>query len=357
MKKFTQAAILMCVIFLGSCTTIEQIPIDYLVPADVSFPSQIRRVGIVNNVSDFSDTQLVETDTVLRPNEIARKVTYYLGDAQAATESLAEAIAAENYFDLVAINDSALRASDINPRENTLSQTEIQELTEDMDVDMIIAFESLLIRSTRLVQFLPDLGMFWGTVDAKVFPSLKVYIPTRTIPLLAVNAQDSIFWEDLRYTESHLKASGVISDEDLVKEASVFAGTVPVKHIIPSWTSDDRYIYSGGSADMRDAAIYARENSWDKAYELWYRIYESNKGKKKMRAAFNIALSYEMRDDMEQAYEWAEKALLLAKEIEKVTDISKIADSSNYKFIANYLLKLSVRKENASKLMMQMDRF
>lgn len=69
---------------------------------------------------------------------------------------------------------------------------------------------------------------------------------------------------------------------------------------------------------MRDAAVYVRENSWDNAHELWLQAFEGTKSeKKKMRAALNIAVYYEMKDSLPQAQEWAEKAQQLAKKIEK----------------------------------------
>lgn len=75
-----------------------------------------------------------------------------------------------------------------------------------------------------------------------------------------------------------------------------------------------RYLYTGGSVPMRDAAIYVRENSWDDAYELWRQAFEGTKNqKKKMRAALNIAVYYEMKDSLAKAEEWAEKAQQLAK--------------------------------------------
>lgn len=79
-----------------------------------------------------------------------------------------------------------------------------------------------------------------------------------------------------------------------------------------------RYLYTGGSVQMRDAAIYVRENSWDNAFELWHQAFEGTKNtKKQMRAAFNIAVYYETKDSLSQAVKWAEKAQQLAKKIEK----------------------------------------
>ena len=59
---------------------------------------------------------------------------------------------------------------------------------------------------------------------------------------------------------------------------------------------------------MRDAGVYLRENNWDEAYSQWKIAYEKKKGQQKMKAAFNIALYYEIKDNVEQAKEWLGKA-------------------------------------------------
>ena len=94
----------------------------------------------------------------------------------------------------------------------------------------------------------------------------------------------------------------------MVKQASEFAGTVPVRHLLPYWKTSNRYLFSGGSVNMRDAAVYAKEENWSKAVELWKQTYETKKGKQKMYAAYNTALGYEMQDSIDTALEWALKA-------------------------------------------------
>lgn len=68
---------------------------------------------------------------------------------------------------------------------------------------------------------------------------------------------------------------------------------------------------------MRDAAVYAKEENWSKAVELWKQTYETKKGKQKMYAAYNTALGYEMQDSIDTALEWALKAQTLAREKSK----------------------------------------
>ena len=101
---------------------------------------------------------------------------------------------------------------------------------------------------------------------------------------------------------------------------------------------------------MRDAAVYAKEENWSKAVELWKQTYETKKGKQKMYAAYNTALGYEMQDSIDTALEWALKAQTLAREIHDGT-------ISYYIFISMYVDELEKRKEGMARLNMQMNRF
>ena len=76
--------------------------------------------------------------------------------------------------------------------------------------------------------------------------------------------------------------AGLISETEMLKEASEFAGTVPVKYMLPHWKTSSRYLFTSGSVNMRDAAVYVRENNWQQAIELWKQTYEKKKkGKQK----------------------------------------------------------------------------
>ena len=49
-KSYSLAFVTIFLLTLGSCQSLEQISIDYLQPADLSFPPQLRKVAIVNNI-------------------------------------------------------------------------------------------------------------------------------------------------------------------------------------------------------------------------------------------------------------------------------------------------------------------
>lgn len=321
-----------------------------MLPADISFPSTLKRVAVVNNMPNIPDNRLIlrEENPAKKENEVARITNYYNGDAAITTEALAEALAEKNYFEEVVICDSALRSKDITSRESTLTQEEVIELTQNLSVDFLIALENVQMRAVRKISRIPDWSNYiLGTTDVKVYPTLKVYLPNRKGAMVTVNSNDSIFWETQGNTEGYVR-NYLISDEEMLRQASEFAGTVPVKHLLPYWESGIRYLFSGGSVNMRDAAVHAKKEEWAEAIKLWQQTYASQKGKKKMYAACNTALGYEMQDNIENALEWALKAQAVVHEKEL----------TNYLlFINSYVEELNKRKEGMARLNMQMDRF
>lgn len=362
MAKHYYYLLLSGMLFLSSCQSVEQLSIDYMLPAEVSFPPTLKRVAIVNNMPEVPDNKLIVSEEAEKKeeNEIARLTNYYNGDARLTTEALAEALANENYFEEVVICDSALRSKDITPRESTLSREEASKLIQDLDVDFLIALENIQMRSTRKISYLRDWGAFYGTVDVKVYPTVKIYLPNRKGPMVTINNNDSIFWEEMGNGEASVRAR-LISENDLIKQASEFAGTVPVKRLLPHWKTANRYLFQGGSVNMRDAAVYAKEGNWAEAVQLWKKNFEAKKGKQKMYSAYNIAMGYEMQDSIDTATEWALKAQQIAREINKVDKKEKdeISDStiSYYILISLYVDELQERKEGLTRLKAQMNRF
>lgn len=362
MAKHYYYLLLSGMLFLSSCQSVEQLSIDYMLPAEVSFPPTLKRVAIVNNMPEVPDNKLIVSEEAKKKeeNEIARLTNYYNGDARLTTEALAEALANENYFEEVVICDSALRSKDITPRESTLSREEASKLIQDLDVDFLIALENIQMRSTRKISYLRDWGAFYGTVDVKVYPTVKIYLPNRKGPMVTINNNDSIFWEEMGNGEASVRAR-LISENDLIKQASEFAGTVPVKRLLPHWKTANRYLFQGGSVNMRDAAVYAKEGNWAEAVQLWKKNFEAKKGKQKMYSAYNIAMGYEMQDSIDTATEWALKAQQIAREISKVDKKEKdeISDStiSYYILISLYVDELQERKEGLTRLKAQMNRF
>lgn len=360
MNKYINYLLLLCGI-LSSCQSMELLSIDYMMPADISFPPELKRVAIVNNMPNSPEHNPInKKQPVKKDTEILRMTQFYYGDAAQTAESLAQSIANENYFNEVIICDSALRSQDTVPQKRPLSIEDINTLTKQLQVDFLIAIENVQMKALRKIERYAY-STYVGTLDVLVSPTISIYVPNRSKAIATLTLSDSIYWDNVDYGVERVN-SKLIKDKDLIREASIFAGTIPVRHLLPYWETTQRHLFTGGTVNMRDAILYVKEKNWPAAVTLWKQDYNKQKGKKKMYAAYNIALGYEMQDSITNALSWAKKAQDIASEIDQVDLKQKNnrveADNvPNYVVTSMYVVELEKRQANIHMLDMQMGRF
>jgi len=345
-----------------SCQSLEPISIDYRQPAKITFPSELKRVGIVNNVSEDMPNRIASRYHDLRDinnSGTLRQTKYFNGDAKVATEALAQGIADENYFDLVVICDSALRQHDTRFRNGGLTIEEIGQLTADLNVDLLISLEAVQFRTVKEINYVPEFDLYYGEVKLNAHSTIRVYVPGNAGPIAVTNSSDSIFWEQAgsyNYVNSSL-----IQENEMIKQASDFAGTLALNALLPSWDTAQRYYFTSGSVQMRDAAVKASEGKWSEATEMWAKAYHAtNKARKQYYAAFNTALGYEMQDSIDTAYRWCQTAVEKARLVEKIpADLKglKAEDAQLFLVAQSYLADLAKRKENHAAIQEQLKRF
>ena len=306
----------------SACTTLQTISFERLQAADVSYPDQVRTVGVIN----YAPQDKQERDSILG---------LWNGDGMVTVESLAREIAATDYFNQVVVCDSALRPIGMG-NEEILPMSQADSLIQALGVDMLFAVEQVRIELKEGSLFHTELMVDVPAVDGVITPLVRAYVSGRSAPLFSISKTDTICW--------------VVSPEltfgQIMQEASDFAATLPVSYLLPHWKEMNRYYFDGGNMEMRDAGVYIREQNWEGAAALWQKLYDGRKGKVKMRAAYNLALNYELQGDYERAKEYLDTALSLASE-----------GSWEHQLIEYYRLQLDEQARENRMLQIQMKRF
>ena len=301
---FSIVSILVAVMLFSACTTVQYFSFERLQPAEINFPEQVRSVGVVNAVPS--------TDG---------------GNGRVAAEAFAQEIASADYFSQVVICDSALQS---------LDGIQTDSLIQALGVDMLFAIEQVEVELKKGTYYIPELMAKVPVVDGIVTPLVRSYVAGREAPLFSITKSDTICWE-LRQD---------LTEEIIIKEASEYAAKLPMEYLLPYWKEVERYYFDGGNVEMRDAGIFVREGNWDEAGALWQTLYDTKKGKVKMRAAYNLALYHELQDDFEKAKEYLDTASSLATE-----------GSWEEQLIVLYLFKMQELSKDNHRLKVQMNRF
>ena len=67
--------------------------------------------------------------------------------------------------------------------------------------------------------------------------------------------------------------------------------------------------YKGEGSRWKEATAYALSDKWEEAASRWKHVYEnSSRWKERAKAASNLALFYEMKTQLKDAYDWAAKS-------------------------------------------------
>lgn len=316
MKKTIGILAALVGLLVGGCASVGYVSFERLESGDINFPESVKRVGVVNNMPHFDFSHLKGDFSQLPDLE---------GNGKITADTLAYLLASADYFEKVVICDSMLQSS---TSYIPLSPLKADSLIKELGVDVLFSLDRVKV----------ELSMWqnYGGVKSVITSILYAYIPGRETPWFAISDKDSI-----GYGRNESLTLGRFQ-----KDASAYSAYMMMEHLLPSWKMVERNYYASGCVEFRDANVYVQEENWEEAYKLWKQVYDTKKGKKKMMAAFNLAVYCEAHDLTEEADAYIGEALKLVKE-----------GSYDQRMMTIYQLQLKNRIEHRKKLDMQMKRF
>lgn len=138
---------------------------------------------------------------------------------------------------------------------------------------------------------------------------------------------DTLFWNRRNEAGERIVIPPRVTALELATE--VFAENFARK-FSDNWETVQRVIIVPPVQEFNLAAAYAGENEWENALAIWEKFSQEKYGRLSVCARFNIALAYEMLNDLDQAVEWITHAGKLAliyrnkKEIDLVKQYQRI---------------------------------
>jgi hypothetical protein len=292
--------ITLATMFLASCASVATIPIEVMRPADYSVPPDVLSVVVV----DFSFPHRGDSTHVLRlsPSNTEVVDTIWIDDfGLKVVESMAIELENRAFFDSVFLHPVSLNRPPAGRPNLSLSPYQVDKILEDYNAQAVIALESVEYNSLFQAETLE--GFYYVSLDAKSRLLWKIY-DSQGRTMDAHIQQDSIFWDN-----SEDLYSGDFSSIPAIRSAmetlADFMGKYYPDRIAPYWESQQRFYYSAGHHLFSRANDLLKANNWDHAARVWYYVFDEGNEKQKAMAAFNIALSFEVRGDFEEAVAWA----------------------------------------------------
>ncbi|MCQ2237883.1 MAG: DUF6340 family protein [Bacteroidaceae bacterium] len=288
MKKGLLLLLLGAVVASCSTASLSAFQFEQLTPASISLPNEIRRVAIVDRLND--SLGVGKQALPINSKRVVESLGTYLADA--------------DYFDDVIVCDSDISAIDRNDSIiNPLSQDAVQDLTRDLNANMLITIENVNTKA---------LGSIYRPM-ADIKALARVYVPSRKGPFRSLAVSDTIEWEYLNSTS----LLGLVCDDVTSYIAEKLA-----HQLAPYWEMTERYYFTGGNAYFRDADMFIHQGDWETAAEQWEEYLHQAKGLSKQQTRFNLILAKEMTGDPDGAYK---DCLELLAECKPESSLAKLA--------------------------------
>lgn len=306
MQKITSSLItFLLALLMSNCAGIKYLTVETREPAQVNLPSNVLSLAVINNVIQQPDN--VGHDSIPIGRTQPERV-HASADSVAVfyTEALAQFIDEEDYFQQVMYYNKPLRNDNDFFREKPVDPETMNRIRRETGADAVISLDKLVIETKKRDHFRQQ-GYTYADMTGKIHSILRVYMPTQDGKIPAIQYSDSLHWEGFDIQDGNAYADIMLpSREEAIKILAVHAAEKMTYVFAPHWEMQDRWYYTLSNSLMRDGETFAKEAQWSEAIEKWEAYYNKNSKKtNKAKAANNIALAYEMMDDMEHALEWA----------------------------------------------------
>lgn len=315
MNRFTKISLLCLFAGMIGCNTYN-FTTNILVPADITLPSHIDKVGIMNrSLPEKSDLFNNILEGFLSGESV-------VADREGSMYAIRSTVANLNNnprFKATSLEGEDYRGTGTKKFPVPLDWEIVNKLCQKYGVDAIACLETfdsdVMIAPGSRQKTRKNNGVeekyteFFCDLRIRVNAGWRVYD----------NIKKQMIDEQVFYDEKSWTGVGLTPDEAMhklpnkrgaINDAAGFSGQMFAFRISPKWMNASRYIYTKPKKEplFKKAKELASAEKWKEAAEIWSELAKRQDEKIAGRACFNMAVASEMEGNLPVAYTWAEKA-------------------------------------------------
>ncbi len=283
---------------ISSCTNYKVINIEVLSPAKYSFPKGTQNIVLLNNANEqapnighYSYKQDIGSIYSNKREKISNDNVKVDNTTTIALRSMSNMLNSLNIFS--SVNIAQIKDS---PR---IDYENINNYFQEYNSDVIVVLEDVSYIDEYTQYYYSYYSSSEYELKVKSNVHWKIYSKNRYIIPYEYIQQDTAYW-----------TSTSINRPECIQEAIWNNTTKAAQQIIPYWVTVNRLYYTSSGYIYNNIDNLANANKWEEAATLWMQIYQGEKknSTKKGRMAYNMALYFELKNDMLSAMEWLNTA-------------------------------------------------
>lgn len=310
MKKILTACLLSLLVF-SSCRTTQGMRIQVQKPATINVSRDIRSLALLNHSIPGKMGLLEGSLTLETPKQ----------DKELSSECIRgidELLRTSQRFQIKRC-DSTMLASKSSSTDfgTTMSWEQVDSICKRYETNAVLVLEffdtdfSIINPAATAVNAVQNVlngsPQVEVTGKATARAGFRLYDPaTRTIVYEDRYAQSQAWIQ--RSTNPVEAIARLIKRNEALISVSYFTGESFAHDLVPLYFWEQRMMYVG-KGGMKIGSRQALTRDWEGALKTWLNEYESNtKSKIRARAAYNVALAYEVLNDLDHAKAWIQKS-------------------------------------------------
>ncbi len=301
-------------LFTATSCSRKHMQLQVLRPADVTVPSKIKTIAIVNHAAPKSKWWNI-VEGILTGEMIEQ-------DKKGKTEALAglcQQINNGTRYKIINTTEVLTASGSITGKTfpDALSWNQVNSLCRKYNADAILAlehFDSDFIVSNASKRIKNDDGIMETRYIAKGTANVNLGFRLYDPQIKSIIDEESYthfrVWESEGITAADA-ALHLIANAQGIYGASREAGEVYAERITPHYVNVERSYYQKSKKVhmLASGARHAEVNNWAKAEEVWKDALKATNDIKTLgRATYNLALCSEVNGDLEQALKWAQQS-------------------------------------------------
>jgi tetratricopeptide (TPR) repeat protein len=302
-----------------SCVSTKTLTIEIPQQSKNELPHSIQSLTLVNRTVDgtFSD---LDTDS-LQKLFYLQNFNYdtIINDIRASDttlKALGELLFESGRYDFVIPENRFLEFEKNSFLNMPMAWEEVRELCEMYNTDAVLSmdyFKTRVSTDYKKESFYDSVrdGFAWASfAEMKIsYEALfRVYNPATEKIVMREFFRDTVIWEDVAGATDEL-FKHFTPVKTALSEVGVAIALDLSGKISTTWHRESRKLFVKGDENLKHAALFAEDNKWDTAMNLWMETLKTTNSKTiKSRAEFNIAVAYELQGDINEAISWGLKS-------------------------------------------------
>jgi len=322
--------------FQGCAGKYAIVDFEVLEPATVNFPGYVNQLLILNRAPVSLDVWAEENREGMDARQLVLLDTLIVNNLFRGVQDVLRSSPIESFHMPIWLSDRRMDTTLLDDR--ILTKREVQDICSRMHGDALISLELYTVGMDQHFDFYTDNPDEILNQYFEVYNRVKwnIHLPDRPGPFDTYTTVDTLFYPTILDGVFLKYVPGL----DMIRDLFYDSGLKYGRYLVPVWNRSSRILYKRGDDSLRLAIRQTNSGDWKGAFSFWRGLTSSEDSSLVAKAYHNMAVYYELEDQLDSA----QYMLDLALEHDSLDEIQSYRDEIEVRLLNRKDIEKQVRK-------------